>query len=353
MSATLAPADLNIPHRPPAGEGALAQSARLGFLALFAAMAILALGWLTQNVRQVPPDSRAVVLRLGAVARQQDSGLLLAWPRPIEEVRLLPAADRLIAFDLPRFTLPVPAAGVPAVPRLNAETRRNGGFLLTGDGSVAHLQARLFYRITDPAAYVTARDHIPPALERLFAAAATAVAASRDLDRVLVARPDRDDTDGSLRDARDRLRADLLRALDERLAPLGLGIAIGRVDLVAGLPAEARDAFDEVLRVTQTVEADIATARTAAERRDQEAQQARDKLLADAQAAAAERVATARARTATITALTEQPDQGGDALLQRLWRERVEALLHRARRVETVDPAGGVHLLLPAAGLTP
>lgn len=47
------------------------------------------------NVRQIDPQNRAVVLRMGALDRIQNSGLLLAWPRPFEQVVIVPAADRV------------------------------------------------------------------------------------------------------------------------------------------------------------------------------------------------------------------------------------------------------------------
>lgn len=47
------------------------------------------------NVRQIDPQNRAVVLRLGALDRIQNAGLLLAWPRPFEQVVIVPAADRV------------------------------------------------------------------------------------------------------------------------------------------------------------------------------------------------------------------------------------------------------------------
>ncbi len=84
----------------PAMHGPLASSVRLGFVMLYAAVLLLGAGWASSNFRQVPPDSRAVVLRFGQVNRVQESGLLLAWPRPIEQVRLLPAADRQIAYKV-------------------------------------------------------------------------------------------------------------------------------------------------------------------------------------------------------------------------------------------------------------
>jgi hypothetical protein len=89
------------PSEDPALRGPLARSVRLGFLMLYAMVFVLAAGWLTTNIRQVPPDSRAVVFRFGRVNRVQEAGLLLAWPTPIEQVRLLPAADRQIEYKIP------------------------------------------------------------------------------------------------------------------------------------------------------------------------------------------------------------------------------------------------------------
>ena len=66
--------------------GAWEQAIRLAFGFLFVAIAVLALAWGASNLRVVPPDARAAVLRLGAVTRIEGPGLLLAWPQPIEQV---------------------------------------------------------------------------------------------------------------------------------------------------------------------------------------------------------------------------------------------------------------------------
>ncbi|HEY1736795.1 MAG TPA: hypothetical protein VGG12_09115, partial [Methylovirgula sp.] len=83
--------------------GVWAQSAKIAFRFLFAAVAVIAAGWAVSNVHQVQPDSRAVVLRFGNVVRQQGAGLLIAWPQPIEQVVILPSADRQIEFHIDRF----------------------------------------------------------------------------------------------------------------------------------------------------------------------------------------------------------------------------------------------------------
>ncbi len=73
---------------------------------------------------------------------------------------------------------------------LSDTPRLNSGFLLSGDSSVVHLEARIFYQITDAQSYMIAADHIAPALQRIFIASAVDAMAARDLDTILVARPE-------------------------------------------------------------------------------------------------------------------------------------------------------------------
>jgi regulator of protease activity HflC (stomatin/prohibitin superfamily) len=141
------------------------------------------------NIRQVPPESRALVYRFGQLVRLQGSGLLLAWPQPIERIVILPAEDRQLEFRIDGFE---PDSSLGSDFMISDYARENVAFLLTGDSSVVHLQASLLYQITDPAAYVLAAEHVGPALQRMFVASAVAVSASRDIDTVLVARPELD-----------------------------------------------------------------------------------------------------------------------------------------------------------------
>src|SRR6185312_15997377 len=97
---------------------------------------------------------------------------------------------------------------------MSENPRENAGFLLTGDHSVVHLQATLFYQISDPVAYLVAADLVAPALERLFVASAVSVCAGRDLDTILVARPEAANAADDARSSREQLRADLMNAVN-------------------------------------------------------------------------------------------------------------------------------------------
>jgi regulator of protease activity HflC (stomatin/prohibitin superfamily) len=146
-------------------KGAWEQAAERSFTFLFVVVCLLAIAWMCSNCREVPPDSRAVVLRLGTVVRVQGAGLLLAAPRPFEQVLTLPSVDRQIAFTIYAFQSATPAEGAfpsgegltdpsGAATPISRDPAQNVAMLMTGDMSVVHFDARLFYRITNPTAYV-------------------------------------------------------------------------------------------------------------------------------------------------------------------------------------------------------
>jgi membrane protease subunit HflK len=323
-----------------ASHGPVVQSLRIGFRTLYLATLLLALGWTVSNCRQVPPDSQIVVRRFGQIVRVQPAGLLLAWPRPIEQVDLLPAPARQIELSV------TSDAGTGG-----ADTR------LTGDGGAVLLGAKLTWHVVDPIAYAQARAHVVPALNRLFAASAVTLAAGRSIDEFLVVRsgqePGRDAAEPMVQAQRQALRGDLvkeinrrLRALDAQGAPLG--VEVTRADIDVQLPPDARPGFDAVLAATQRAEEGLATARTQATLTLQTADREQARILSVAHAEAAETVARARSQVAAIAALGTGDDPAGrPGLLQRLYRERIATVLGQAGHMVAVDPQGGPRLILP------
>jgi modulator of FtsH protease HflK len=356
-------AQVGPPPVPPPGP--IAQSVAIGFRAVYLATLLMCIVWLASNVRQIPPDSQAVVLRFGRIVRTQDAGLLLGWPRPIEQVYLLPGVDRLLSqtvTPLPSVSaLPATATAAAPVPALD-EAPANTDTYLTGDGGVVLLDATLIYRITDPRAYMLAERHIAPALNRVFHATAVRVTARRGLNDFLVARPNGEGTDPaqSASPMSAALRDELLKSVAARLQIMSaagspLGVEVDRIDLTARLPPVAKVAFDSVLTATQAADQNVATARTQAERRRQGAERERDRLLSSAQATATEHITTARVDTASIRALenelraveNEGTSQTRDSLLQRVYRDRVAGIIGRIGTMSLVDPQSGARYVMP------
>jgi regulator of protease activity HflC (stomatin/prohibitin superfamily) len=326
---------------------------RLGFRIGFAAVLLLAIGWAVSDLRQVPPDSRAVVLRFGQIERVREAGLVLAWPNPIEQIVLVPAYDRQVPLKMA-----VPANSGPTMetdyvvhqPDDLVTLRRqkdawNGEYFLTGDGSVVQYDATLYYRVTDPAAYVLSDSHVDPALQRLYRASAAMVASSHDLDDFLVARPEdaAHPVSADIANRRQALRGELVAAINDRLAALrrqgsDLGVEVSRIDIVALLPPLAKAAFDDVLTASQIADQTLAAARTDAAHITQEAQRALDQSRTEAAAAADEQVRLAAAQTADVGLLhAEMTPANRDSLLGQYYRDRIGTILRQIGQVTTVD----------------
>lgn len=325
------------------------QSGRIGFLALYAVTLLAAAGWLFGNVRQVGPESRAVVLRLGAEQRIQNAGLLLAWPRPFEQVVMLPSAGRVTERRVELLLRSDLAQKSDRDGSLASDAMAGSGYLLTGDSGAVQLDVRVFYTVNDPYAFARQGAHVEPALDRLVERNAVQICASRDMDAILVARPELVGGDTQLAAHREQLRGDLQQGINRSLARLNsagvsLGIEVVRVDVQSSLPLSAVSAFNAVLTASQQAEQAVAKARNDAARQLQQATQAADRTVQVAQAQASERLSRAQSQTATIVGLAQQQDP---QLLLRLYRERVPAILARAGSVTMVDKEDAGRMILP------
>lgn len=330
--------------------GALDQSVSIAFRFLYVAVAALALLWLASGFVPVEPGSRAVVLRFGAVVRTTDAGLAWAWPRPIEEVVRLPGPERQLTQAVALLDVPGRAAGGAKPVGVELDLRENG-YLITGDGGVIHLTGTVTYRVSDPVAYLSSRDRLPPAIERAFCTGAIRASAGRTIDGVLSAGAGAAGAAGDLKAAehRERLAGDVRTVMNQTLSQLAAGIEVLRVDLNAGLPDRAKPFFEQVVAAESEAARKVAESRTDAERYRQDGQQQRTRLIEQAQAAAREEVVRATVATDRIAALAAEATPARRALLlTRLYRERIEAVLARAGSVSVV-PNGPVKLIVPGA----
>ena len=335
------------------------QAGRLAFLGLYAVTVFAAIAWGVSNVRQIDPQNRAVVLRMGALDRIQNAGLLLAWPRPFEQVVIVPAADRVSERrieNLLRSDVALQADRVASFATPINDALAGSGYLLTGDAGVVQLDVRVFYNVTQPSGFVLQGEHVLPALDRLVTRSAVALTAARDLDTILVARPELIGSDSQAAERRERLRGDLVQGVNQQLAALsatgqGLGLEVVRVDVQSSLPGPAVNAFNAVLTASQQAQKAVANARNDAAKLSQTATQQADRTVEQARAQASERLAKAQADTSAIASLAKVQQAGSDpGLLLRLYRERLPNILGQAGSVTSVDPKDDSRLIIQGAG---
>ncbi len=333
-------------------ESPLSAALHSAFRLLYLVVAVLAVVWLASGIRSVDPGTQAVVYRLGAIERVVTSGLALAWPRPFEEVVFVPGADRQLSLEVTRLDLlERDSSGGTITPvGIGLDPRKDGGFALTGDAGVVHLRGSLAYVVDDARTYVLARERVPSALTRVFLAATIAACAQRGLDGVMVASPDslNQAQNESVAQSRERLRGDIVTDMNRRLATLGLGVAVSRVDLTAYLPDRAKPSFDAVIAAESSAAKEIAEARTAATKLLQETDAARSAIISAATAKAQETITAARVATNRINSvLAEDSPERRQLLITRLYRERMETIIKNAGGTVTVPDGQSAKLFVP------
>jgi len=339
------------------------QAGRLVFVALYGVTLLAAWRWGISNVQQISADKRAVVLRMGAISRVQSAGLLLAWPQPFEQVVMLPSAESVIERRVENLLRSARASQADIsgeddedTSGSSPDTFAGSGFLLTGDAGIVQLDVRVFYRVSNPYNYVLQGAHVLPALDRIVTRSAVAVCAARDLDTILVARPELIGNDSNIAQQRERLRSDLVRSINQALAALdadglGIGLEVVRADVQSSLPATTVNAFNAVLTASQQAEKGMADARTGAAWEMQTATQNADRTLQVAQAQASERLSKAQTDTASMMKLAAAMKDGSDpGLMLRIYRERISPILSKAGSLTMVNPKDDSHLIIQGAG---
>ena len=340
--------------------GPILQSATIGFRVVYIVTLLLGVLWFGSNFRVISSDNQAVVMRFGRIARTHKAGLVLAWPRPIEQVLLLPGPERQLSRQVTALP-PVAGISTASADPAGDTTPATAAPYLTGDGKVVLLDATLIYRITDPTAYVLSQDHVAPAVDRIFRASAVRVAAGQNLNDFLVTQSsDTQNAAQNIEAIRGQLRDRLLNNMNARLRALaergdGLGVEIDRIDWTPYLPPQAKVAFDSVLTAGQKADQNVAAANTAAERRRQGAQREADRLLSAAQAVALERTTNAHVDTTSIIAI-ESTSGSHAGLEEQAYRNTIGTVLGKAGAVVAIDAKSGQRVLMagpprPMAGI--
>jgi len=246
----LAPKAASSPSSPPvppapmedAGSQALSEALRSSFVVVKIIMVLLVIVFFGSGIYTVPSQKRAILLRFGKpviTGGQQLIGPGLHWsfPRPIDEVIMIPIAEIQTVTSTAGWYQTTPQQEAeknepPPGPSLNPAA---DGYTLTADGNIIHVRATVRYRITDPLNYnlkfVNASNLVQNALDNALFRASTRFTADqvlRGADKLRF---------------QEELLADVRQLIDEQ----GLGINIEQSDVRAIPPRQVSAAFEQVL----------------------------------------------------------------------------------------------------------
>ncbi|HVK07317.1 MAG TPA: cation-translocating P-type ATPase family protein [Gemmataceae bacterium] len=280
-----------------------------------AGFALLAYG--LSGLTQVNANEIAVVQQFGRASADLGPGLHWRWPYPVESVSKV-QPDRVRVVEIGFRSADDGQTWTSTHGRLTDES-----VMVTGDGNLVEVSATLRYRVADPRAYLFAVRE-PDAVIRSAAESA--------LREQVAARPFLDLLTGG----RASLQRDVWARLDRRLAQISpdrLGVVIERG---AGLtihdlhpPTEVVGAYHDVARAIQARDEQVNRAEAQATQVRKQAEEEALRELADAEAAKAEKIETAKAARDSFlewhrlrTALT--PDELSQATDEAARHEAIE-----------------------------
>jgi len=256
-----------------AANQSLSDALRASFRILKGIMMVLVLLYLFSNVRRIESHEQALILRLGRLMPTvYDAGVVWAFPFPIDEIVPLPTRQ---SNDLPidshtfgrrREEIGKPLAFISrGMEGLNPTL---DGALLTADAGLVHTRWKVTYKFDDVRSYVSqilGRD-VEAAKELIRCLVETAgilVAAEHTAEEMIRTR---------VEDVQNEMR----NRINDRLDELESGIEVTRIEMFEPTPPiPIRGAFD----ATQQAE-------NAKQKRIQDAQQQRTKLLNESAGAA-------------------------------------------------------------------
>lgn len=302
------------------GPAAVLQALKSSVRMLRGGLLLLAAVYLSSGITVVGPNETAFVLRFGKLQPAvHTSGLLLAFPQPIDEVVKVPTRSvqeiALDDWDSSAIT------GPTLDPVYDAYT-------LTGDANIIRAKFSVRYQISDPAAYVLSVTHPVPLLGDILYRAATVVIAQMNVDDVLAS-------------GLEALRSEAMRIAQNEIDRLGLGVKLLAFEVNSIEPArQVLPAFEDVVsaRVESRTLIEKANSYRASELPSVHAEAYRDRQEADAYAQ--DLVATAGGEASSFEAIDAQYRKAPELMRTRLYADAMNTILDRLRSTTFLRASG-------------
>jgi len=309
---------------PETGAAALVEALDTSFRLLRWALAGLLGVYLLSGLFVVRQQERAFVLVFGRAQgigdeRVRPPGLHWTLPRPFAEIRRVETERvRVVMTAAP---LPAPEPGGPG------PTVAWDEYLLAGDANLLHAVWALRYTVRDPAAWLFGFENPDAALRN-------------ELAHAVIRTTARFAVDAALRTDVESLRAAVEETVRRRVAAIGVGAQVERVDLVsAAPPPPVAAAFDSVVQSEQERSRLIGEARAYAARVENETTGAAARLRSEAEAYRRRLVAEVAAEADYFTAVYARYLAQPEVIAQTLHQETLRRALRRVAGVYYLRPS--------------
>lgn len=283
------------------------------------------------GIRVIDNSEVGVVLRMGRLVgdtREEQvhgPGLLLAFPYVIDEVIKVPVGK------VQEVAITTHAA---AADPSYADIERTG-YLITGDENILHINATLKYRITDPVEYALYTSVPGDTIQGVVSGVMTSCASSTGVD-------------GLLTDQKDLFAQRVISEAQKLLDKLEVGVEIIGLEFQSITPPDAlKYQFNQVNAAYVEKETKLQEANQYREKVVPDAKAEADKLVSDAKIAQSQRVTAANDAAAEFNGLFEEYQRNRDVVGERVFREKVTAILNKMGGKLVLPEGGTPQIFLP------
>jgi membrane protease subunit HflK len=219
------------------------------------------------------------------------------------------------------FHIPVPVDRVQVVDLGRTRTLSDDVRLLTADGQLAMVDYYVQYKVTDARKFLFSSRDAEETARNAATIAVRAVVGSHDLGELMTRSDDKID---------DAIRSRLQAAL----AQADLGITLSAVGIQnVGVPAEVKQAFDDIAKAHEDAKAAEATAHADVSRHKVEAAAKAASLKADAESYRSTTIAEAHSEVARFGQILTQYRAAPQVTRHRLWLQAMHDVLANNRVV--------------------
>ena len=299
---------------------------------------VVLIGIFFSGMRRVESGNVAVVLRFGKLVGDtpeeqiHDPGLLFAFPYISDEVIMIPVGGVMEQSVVTHYTDPAEISSTAA-----------GGYLITGDRSIATVSASVKYTISDPLAYALAVKDVEGLINGSVSNAMQSEAARLDVDTLLTG-------------GKDAYAAAVLARANETLSIARAGVTITAVELTkVGMPEEVRAQYEAVNAAVVEASTMLSRAEQYCEQISSAANIAKNNSIADARSEYSAKLSAANTDLAEFWGIFEEinakpKDEQAAALdyvRARVYSDKILRVMQTIGRVYVVEDGDNKIVITP------
>jgi membrane protease subunit HflK len=297
-----------------------------GAAAALVAVIVAATSWFT-----IAPEEVGLVLRFGRYVRQNEPGLHLKLPFPIETVMKVPVQRQLKE----EFGFRTREAGIRT--RYSEQDLGRESLMLTGDLNVAVVEWTAQFRVRDPYKFLFKVRDVVTTFRDLNEGVMREVVGDRSVNEVLTI-------------GRQEVAAEVERLLQELCDQYDTGIKVEQIVLQDVNPPDAvKPSFNEVNQAQQEREKLINEARAEYNKVIPRTRGEAEQMIQQAEGYATDRVNRARGDAEAFRALHAAYQRSPEVTRRRIHLETMQAIFPKLKRKVVVDDK--IRNLLPLLSL--